>query len=184
MRANMFICLLFIAAPTLSNNEFCYSQGPCDAGYLDSTNNNYNYWQCGSGCVGGKYYATNGCGCACIEDVNGDGCFTITPSPTMEPSSPPTTNEPTQNTDAPTFQPSSIPTNQPTDQPTQPSSPPTTAEPTSPTSQPTRTPTFDIPSSLADKSYLETAWADNSGGFVVCSVISDYLCISIYLNMQ
>jgi len=44
----------------------CFPQGPCDDGYMDKTDGNYNKWACGSGCVGGQYWTDDGCGCACV----------------------------------------------------------------------------------------------------------------------
>ena len=45
---------------------YCFPQGPCDDGYVDSTNGNWNYWGCGSNCEGGRYYTNIGCACACV----------------------------------------------------------------------------------------------------------------------
>ena len=130
----------------------CYSQGPCDPGYIDSTNGNSNYWGCASGCVGGKYYANNACGCACIPDVWGDGCIYPTPSPT--------TTMPTQVTDAPTTaEPSLYPTNQPSDNPTtsQPTLNPSTYQPSlSPTThQPSVSPTTTSPTPIGTVCYSQ-----------------------------
>ena len=67
----------------------CYEQGVCDDGYVDITDGDTNYWACGSDCEGGTYYTDNGCNCACIEDINGNGCFydfngsIITSSPSL-----------------------------------------------------------------------------------------------------
>mmetsp|Transcript_73283 Transcript_73283/g.65971 ORF Transcript_73283/g.65971 Transcript_73283/m.65971 type:complete len:269 (-) Transcript_73283:284-1090(-) len=43
----------------------CGSQGPCEPGYMDKTQGNYNWWACGADCEGGKYYTDGVCNCAC-----------------------------------------------------------------------------------------------------------------------
>merc|ERR1711971_593670 len=47
----------------------CYPRGPCNDGYMDMTNGNYQYWGCGSNCPGGTHYTTGDCTCACIADA-------------------------------------------------------------------------------------------------------------------
>merc|ERR1712154_493125 len=61
-----------------------YPRGPCNEGYMDSTNGNSNYWSCGASCAGGIYRTDGGCGCACIADSTCD--------PTADPTADPTTN--------------------------------------------------------------------------------------------
>ena len=64
----------------------CYSQGPCNSGYVDQTDGNYQIWACGYNCDGG-YYTDNNCECACIPDINGDDCFSTTAIPDENPQS-------------------------------------------------------------------------------------------------
>ena len=64
----------------------CYSQGPCNPGYVDQTKGNYNNWGCAYHCDGG-FYTDNNCQCACIPDINGDGCFYSTAIPDENPQS-------------------------------------------------------------------------------------------------
>lgn len=48
----------------------CYSQGPCDSGYMDVTDGNYHWWACGVDCEGGTHWTDVRCLCAC--QVAGD----------------------------------------------------------------------------------------------------------------
>jgi len=56
-------------------------QAPCNAGYYDSTNGSWNYWDCGANCEGGKYYTDGSCRCACKPNV----APTTTSPPTTTP---------------------------------------------------------------------------------------------------
>ena len=38
----------------------------CNDGYY-LPNNDVNYWECGSNCVGGEYLTNSSCGCACVK---------------------------------------------------------------------------------------------------------------------
>jgi len=85
--------------PTIG--PWCYPQNKCDDGYMDSTNGDYQYWSCGSGCVGGAYYTDVSCNCACVAQSE---CNDTTTTP--QPSSP--TPQPTWPTPQPIW-----PTQQP-----------------------------------------------------------------------
>ena len=68
----------------------CYPQGPCDPGYMDTTNGNSNMWQCGANCVGGAYRTNTVCNCACTPQAP---CTTSEPtiaSPSYDQTSTPT----------------------------------------------------------------------------------------------
>mmetsp|Transcript_73282 Transcript_73282/g.65968 ORF Transcript_73282/g.65968 Transcript_73282/m.65968 type:complete len:268 (-) Transcript_73282:284-1087(-) len=61
--------------PGLCHEEHCSSRGPCDAGYMDTTDGAWNWWACGEDCPGGKYYTDGVCNCACVDapDVCAEG---------------------------------------------------------------------------------------------------------------
>jgi len=45
----------------------CYPRGPCDDGFMDTTDGNYNWWACGSDCDGGTFWTATSCCCGCQE---------------------------------------------------------------------------------------------------------------------
>ena len=49
---------------TIQNTCGSFSTGICNPGYFQASPN-YNYWSCGDGCVGGKYYTDLYCHCIC-----------------------------------------------------------------------------------------------------------------------
>eukprot|EP01084_Bolivina_argentea_P301125 519413_1 len=53
-------CITYVAP------ENCYPRNECDSGYMDRTNGNYYWWECGEDCEGGKHYTDIWCTCACI----------------------------------------------------------------------------------------------------------------------
>lgn len=81
MASLLWALLSFFAHGILSQS--CFPQGPCDEGYMDQTNGNYNNWACGENCVGGTYYTDGVCGCACIPES--DDC---SPAPAAYGSTP------------------------------------------------------------------------------------------------
>eukprot|EP01083_Nonionella_stella_P141449 435833_1 len=78
----------------LNTNTNPLSQGPCFAGYLDATRDNYEEWKCGMDCIGGSIpdmmattkqsggFTYGDCTCACIPDVT---CAPTTAAPTRIP---------------------------------------------------------------------------------------------------
>ena len=75
--------------PTKSPTTLCYPQGPCDPGYMDKTNGNYEHWACGDKCVGDSAsiggYTDYGCNCACIPNDTCSPTPAPTPMPTCSP---------------------------------------------------------------------------------------------------
>jgi hypothetical protein len=45
-----------------------FIQGRCDAGYVDKTKGNTQFWSCGKDCEGGKYLTNSYCNCACLPE--------------------------------------------------------------------------------------------------------------------
>jgi len=82
--------------PTAAPITSCYPQGPCDSGYMDKTNGNYENWACGVNCQGGQHITDSVCNCACIPQA---------PCPTPSPTPRPTTKIPTRD---PTFEPCNV----------------------------------------------------------------------------
>ena len=66
-------------------------QGPCNVGFVDESGGNYEQWMeidCADiNCVGGSYYASAGCECACIPPTE---CPTAEEEESGEPMSPET----------------------------------------------------------------------------------------------
>ena len=58
MSSFLFVIITILAT---AKADDCFPQGPCDDGYMDSTNGNYKVWECGTDCEGGSTY-TNGVG--------------------------------------------------------------------------------------------------------------------------
>jgi len=59
-------------------DNVCKPRGPCDAGYMDQTDGNWNWWACGSKCAGGQYYTDGVCNCACVDEPDlCDGSDTV-----------------------------------------------------------------------------------------------------------
>ena len=76
---------------TTSPSLSCFPQGPCDPGYVDQTKGNYESRQCGHHCDGG-IYTDNNCQCACVPDINNNGCLYSTEIPMEYPQSQVNTN--------------------------------------------------------------------------------------------
>eukprot|EP01084_Bolivina_argentea_P159316 277475_1 len=47
----------------------CYPRYICNWDYMDKTNGNANYWECGRNCWRGQFWTDSGCNCACIPNT-------------------------------------------------------------------------------------------------------------------
>ena len=148
-------------SPTGMASVPCYPQGPCDPGYMDTTNGNSKHWQCGANCVGGAHRTNGVCNCACKPEAP---CPTSEPTqssvtyvnpttnPSPSPSVYPSINPSASPTKYPTIPPSQIPTGSPTSNP---SAAPSKSPSNSPSLNPSAIPSM-YPSEAISTSYPTT----------------------------
>eukprot|EP01084_Bolivina_argentea_P093323 167853_1 len=76
-------CEKYSMDPPCNPETSGWLQGPCNAGYVDMTENKSYDWSCGANCIGGQNRTDSKCNCACVPDIPCADTWNIT---TMTPS--------------------------------------------------------------------------------------------------